>query len=50
MMWKHIYRDIAGLDMSYDESKDPCTESRKEDNHIYFDRPKKKNEKKDYSQ
>ena len=39
---EHIYRDVAGYDMNYDEFKDLCRKSWEEDyNFIYIDRPKK---------
>ena len=41
-----LYRDIAGLDMSYDEIKDLRREARKDEDYkdLFIDRFKKKNE------
>ena len=39
---EHIYRDVAGYDMNYDEFKDLCRKSWDEDfNYLYIDRSKK---------
>ena len=39
---EHIYRDVAGYDMNYDEFKDLCREPWDEDyNYLYIDRSKK---------
>ena len=40
---EHIYRDVAGYDMSYDEFKDLCRKSWEEDyNYLCIDRSKKR--------
>ena len=40
---EHIYRDVAGYDMNYDEFKDLCRKSWEEDyNYLYIDRSKKR--------
>ena len=40
---EHIYRDVAGYDMNYDEFKDLCRKSWEEDyNYLYIDRFKKR--------
>ena len=40
---EHIYRDVAGFDMHYDELKELCRKSWEEDyNYLYFDRSKKR--------
>ena len=42
---EHIYRDIAGYDMNYDEFKDLCRKSWEEDyNYICIDRSKKRDQ------
>ena len=42
---EHIYRDVAGYDMNYDEFKDLCRKSWKEDyNYLYIDRSKKRDQ------
>ena len=42
---EHIYRDVAGYDMNYDEFKDLCRKSWEEDyNYLYIDRSKKKDQ------
>ena len=42
---EHIYRDVAGYDMNYDEIKDLFRKSWEEDyNFLYFDRSKKRNQ------
>ena len=42
---EHIYRDVAGYDMNYDEFKDLCRKSWKDDyNYLYIDRSKKRNQ------
>ena len=42
---EHIYRDVAGYDMKYDEFKDLCRKSWEEDyNYLYIDRSKKRNQ------
>ena len=39
---EHVYRDVAGYDMNYDEFKDLCRKSWEEDyNYLYIDRYKK---------
>ena len=39
---EHIYRDVAGYDMSYDEFKELCRKSWEEDyNYLCIDRSKK---------
>ena len=44
---EHIYRDVAGYDMNYDEFKDLCRKSWEEDyNYLYIDRSKKKSSRK----
>ena len=44
---EHIYRDVAGYDMNYDEFKDLCRKSWEEDyNYLYIDRSKKKRSRK----
>ena len=41
----HIYRNVAGYDMNYDEFKDLCRKSWEEDyNYLYFHRSKKRNQ------
>ena len=40
---EHLYRDVAGYDMNYDESKELCRKSWEEDyNYLYIDRSKKR--------
>ena len=40
---EHIYKDVAGYDMNYDEFEDLCRKSWDEDyNYLYIDRSKKK--------
>ena len=40
---EHIYRDVAGYDMNYDEFKELCRKSWDEDyNYLYIDRSKKR--------
>ena len=40
---EHIYRDVAGYDMNYDEFKELCRKSWEEDyNYLYIDRSKKR--------
>ena len=42
---EHIYRDVAGYDMIYDEFKDLCGKSWEDDyNYLYNDRSKKRNQ------
>ena len=42
---EHIYRDVAGYDMNYDEFKDLCRKSWDEDyNYLYIDRSKKRDQ------
>ena len=42
---EHIYRDVAGYDMNYDEFKDLCRKSWEEDyNYLYNDRSKKRDQ------
>ena len=42
---EHIYRNVAGYDMSYDEFKELCRKSRDEDyNYICIDRSKKRDQ------
>ena len=42
---EHIYRDVAGYDMNYDEYKELCRKSWEEDyNHLYIDRSKKRDQ------
>ena len=42
---EHIYRDVAGYDMNYDEFKDLCWKSWEEDyNYLYIDRLKKRDQ------
>ena len=42
---EHIYRDVAGYDMNYDEFKDLCRKSWGEDcNYLYIDRSKKRDQ------
>ena len=42
---EHIYRDVAGYDMNYDEFKDLCRKSWEEDyNYLYIDRSKKRHQ------
>ena len=42
---EHIYRDVAGYDMNYDEFKDLCRKSWEEDyNYLYIDRSKKRDQ------
>ena len=42
---EHIYRDVAGYDMNYDEFKDLCIKSWEEDyNYLYIDRSKKRDQ------
>ena len=44
---EHIYRDVAGYDMNYDEFKELCTKSWEEDyNYLCIDRSKKKRSRK----
>ena len=44
---EHIYRDVAGYDMNYDEFKELCRRSWEEDyNYFYIDRSKKKRSRK----
>ena len=43
--FEHIYRDVAGYDMNYDEFKDLCRKSWDEDyNYLYIDRSKKRHQ------
>ena len=43
--FEHIYRDVAGYDMNYDEFKDLCRKSCDEDyNYLYIDRSKKRDQ------
>ena len=40
---EHIYRDVAGYDMKYDEFEELCRKSWEEDyNHLHIDRSKKR--------
>ena len=42
---EHIYRDVAGYDMNYDEFKDLCRKSWEDDyNYLYIDRSKKRDQ------
>ena len=42
---EHIYRDVAGYDMNYDEFKDLCRKSWEEDyNYLRIDRSKKRDQ------
>ena len=42
---EHIYRDVAGYDMNFDEFKDLCRKSWEEDyNCLYIDRSKKRDQ------
>ena len=42
---EHIYRDVAGYDMNYDEFKELCRKSWEEDyNYLYLDRSKKRDQ------
>ena len=42
---EHICRDVAGIDMNYDEFKDLCRKSWQEDyNYLYIDRSKKRDQ------
>ena len=42
---EHIYRDVAGYDMSYDEFKELCRKSWEDDyNYLYIDRSKKRDQ------
>ena len=42
---EHIYRDVAGYDINYDEFKELCRKSWEEDyNYLYIDRSKKKDQ------
>ena len=42
---EHIYRDVAGYDMKYDEYEELCRKSWEEDyNYHYSDRSKKRNQ------
>ena len=42
---EHIYRDVAGYDMNYDEFKVLCRKSWEEDyNYLYIDRSKKRDQ------
>ena len=42
---EHIYRDVAGYDMNYDEFKDLCRKSWEKDyNYLYNDRSKQRNQ------
>ena len=42
---EHIYRDVAGLDVSFDEFKELCRKSWEGDyNYLYIDRSKKNKE------
>ena len=42
---EHIYRDVTGYDMNYDEFKHLCRKSWEEDyNHLYIDRSKKRDQ------
>ena len=44
---EHIYCDVAGYDMNYDEFKELCRKSWEEDyNYLYIDRSKKKRSRK----
>ena len=44
---EHIYRDVAGYDMNYDEFKDLCRKSWEEEyNYLYIDRLKRKRSRK----
>ena len=43
---EHIYRDVAGYDMNYDEFKDLCRKSWEDYNYLYIDRSKKKRSRK----
>ena len=45
--FEHIYRDVAGYDMNYDEFKEICRKSWEEDyNYLYIDRSKKERSRK----
>ena len=42
---EHIYRDVAGYDMKYDEFKELCRKSREEGyNYLFIDRSKKRDQ------
>ena len=42
---EHIYRDVAGYDMNYDEFKELCRKSWEDDyNYLYIDRSKKRDQ------
>ena len=42
---EHIWRDVAGYDMNYDEFKELCRKSREEDyNYLYIDKSKKRDQ------
>ena len=42
---EHIYRDVAGYDMTYDEFQELCRKSWDEDyNYLYIDRFKKRDQ------
>ena len=42
---EHVYRDVAGYDMNYDEFKELCGKSWEEDyNYLYIDRSKKRDQ------
>ena len=44
---EHIYRDVAGYDMNYDEFKELCRKSWEEDyNYLSIDRSKKRDQRK----
>ena len=46
---ENIYRDVGGYDMSYDEFKELCRKSWKEDyNYLCFDRSKKRDQGRDW--
>ena len=43
--FEHVYRDVAGYDMNYDEFKELCRKSWEEDyNYLYIDRSKKRDQ------
>ena len=42
---EHVYRDVAGYDMSYDDFKELCRKSRDEEyNYLCIDRSKKRDQ------
>ena len=41
---EHIYRDVAGYDMNFDEFKELCRKSWEDYNYLYIDRSKKRDQ------